>query len=69
MGMIDHGSLLGCVGRAEFRGVAEEVSGRLPGRDLSLGTGLLVWSSPLAERLSTSAPRAFELGPFLVTTE
>jgi len=69
VGMIDHGSLLGCVGRAEFRGVAEEVSGRLPGRDLSLGTGLLVWSSPLAERLSASAPSASKLGPLLVTAE
>jgi len=69
VGMIDPGPLLGCVGRAEFRGVAEEVSDRHPGRNLSLGTGLLVWSSPLAERLSTSAPRAFELGPFFVTTE
>jgi hypothetical protein len=69
VGMIDLGLLLGCVGRAEFRGVAEEVSGRLPRRDLSLGTGLLVWSSPLAERLSASAPRASELGPFLITAE
>jgi hypothetical protein len=68
VGMIDPSPLLGCMGRAEFRGVAEKVSGRLPGRDLSLGIGLLVWSSPLAERLSALAPRASEFGPFLVTT-